>query len=409
MGCVLVMLAAGRASGLAAQAVEDSRLRWNAGVHLIGLGTRVDPALSGEAMTEAYLTQPLLFARMQSRHVGVSATLNLEGLTLENGELAPGNSGEGFVDKRHPHTYLHEFTITASGELTGFGASLTAGRGFAPFGTDDPMVRPFVKYPANHHWSHVLERWVLIAGIRRGAVLAEAGMFSGNEPTGPDDLEGLDRFPDSWAGRVTLYPLSGLELQGSHARIESPELDFGGLDQRKWSGSARIEREVSTGVTLYALLEWAETHEYSGDVKAFIFTSALAETALTRDPWKIALRFERTTRPEEERLADQFRTPRPHTDESILGVTRWNTVTAHAARSFSLNSASIQPFAEISRSFVREITNSVIIDPVELYGADRLWSLSLGLRIRAGTVHQRMGRYGVAMPAAGPHALHESH
>ena len=34
--------------------------------------------------------------------------LNLEGLTLSRGELDLGEWGEGFVDRRHPHTYLHE-------------------------------------------------------------------------------------------------------------------------------------------------------------------------------------------------------------------------------------------------------------------------------------------------------------
>ena len=39
------------------------------------------------------------------RFVGM---LNLEGLTIANGELATGDWGEGFDDRRHPHTYLHE-------------------------------------------------------------------------------------------------------------------------------------------------------------------------------------------------------------------------------------------------------------------------------------------------------------
>ena len=41
------------------------------------------------------------------------AMLNLEGATIPEGELAPGNWGEGFVDRRHPHTYVHELMLTA--------------------------------------------------------------------------------------------------------------------------------------------------------------------------------------------------------------------------------------------------------------------------------------------------------
>ena len=87
---------------------------------------------------------------------------NLEGWTLDRGELNAGVWGEGYVDRRHPHTFLHELILSATTSLAGFDASLSAGRGFAPFGTDDPMVRPFVKYPANHHLAQILERWVAI-------------------------------------------------------------------------------------------------------------------------------------------------------------------------------------------------------------------------------------------------------
>ena len=86
---------------------------------------------------------------------------------MPEGELAPGMWGEGFVDRRHPHTYLHELVLAAD-DLLGAadGAtriSLSAGKGFAPFGTDDPMVRPFLRYPVNHHLAQILERAVAIA------------------------------------------------------------------------------------------------------------------------------------------------------------------------------------------------------------------------------------------------------
>ena len=45
-----------------------------------------------------------------------SDSLNLEGATMSNGELNTGALGEGFVDRRHPHTYLHEGVLSVLGE-----------------------------------------------------------------------------------------------------------------------------------------------------------------------------------------------------------------------------------------------------------------------------------------------------
>ena len=385
---------------------QDAELRVGVGLHAIGLATRVAPALAGETMTATYLTQPMVFGHVAGGHGRFMATLNLEGLTLKDGELAPGNAGEGWVDKRHPHTWLHEMVVTATTRLAGVDVSVTGGRGFAPFGTDDPMVRPFVRYPANHHWSQILERWLLIGAVRRGRLTVEAGIFNGAEPGGPDDLGNFDRFADSWSVRATVRPRAWLELQGGYAFVESPEHAGGfGLDQRKWNTAARIQRTICERRRIYALVEWGETHEYVDDLKLFIFTTVLAESAFGLDDWTFALRYERTTRPEEERLLDPFRVVRPHTDENIIGATRWNTVTASAGHTFAVRGIGFAPFVEAGRSTVGEIAGG-LFDPAALYGGTTLWSVSLGVRLRAGARHERMGRYGVAMPAAADAAAH---
>ncbi len=369
------------------------------GAHAAALVTRVDPALLGDARTEAVLVHPMLLARAAWDRLTFQGTLNLEGWTLADGAPAPGNSGEGFVDRRHPHTYLHEAALTVRFAAGAVGGSVTAGRGFVPFGTDDPMVRPFAVYPANHHWSQILERLVLIGALRRGPVLVEAGVFNGDEPGRPLDLGRLSRVGDSWSVRGTVAPRPGLEAQVSHARVTSPEHALGGgLDQRKWSASGRHAMDLAGVGHVYALVEWGETHEYAGGRLAYIFTTVLAEAALERGPWRVAGRYERTTRPEEERLADPFRSARPHGDENIVGATRWNTVTAMAARRLNARGLDVEPFAEAALSRVREITGG-IFDPRELYGGERIGTLSLGIRLRAGMQHERMGRYGVAAPA----------
>ena len=382
--------------------------RWSVavGAWAVPLVTHASPAVAGEAKTEAYLSQPVVMAHAASPGGGLSllGTLNLEGLTLRRGELSAGIWGEGYVDRRHPHTYLHELVATArplgggSGEAE---VTLTAGRGFAPFGTDDPMARPLAKFPANHHLSHVLERWMVVAAARFGAAGVEAGAFAGNEPTGAGDVSGLERFGDSWAGRVTLRPVAELELQGSHARVASPDFPPAAESaHRKWSASARWEREWEGGERGYALLEWAWTGEYFSGERAHDFRTVLAEAAVRRGVWEVAGRWERTTRPEEERLSDPFRTPVPHVDVHLLGITRWSIYSVRAELASAAGPLRVRPFAEVARARVRPVLANQFFDPAAHFGDDAIWGLSVGARLEAGTPHRRMGRYGAALPPA---------
>lgn len=387
------------------------RTTWSVGAQAVPLLTRVDPALAGEARTEGYLTQPMLMGHATLAHgkIEFMAELNFEGLTLREGELNPGIWGEGFVDRRHPHTFLHEAVVVArpwDGGRTGL--SLAIGKGFAPFGTDDPMVRPFVKYPANHHLAQLLERLVIVAALRQGPAVLEAGLFNGDEPTGPGDFPEWERFGDSWAVRGTLQSQTGLEVQASYAAVESPEHPQGGvLDQRKWSTSLRWERAAGMGRREYALLEWARTDELDRGRRAFGFTTLLAEGAARRRGVELAARFERTDRPEGERRLDPFRTPVPHHDISILGITRWTALTLSASTAVHLGGpARLRPFVEISRLHATARERNAAFIPREFYGADRMWSLSVGTRVEAGQVHARMGRYGAA---AGSTAAQHSH
>ena len=69
----------------------------------------------GADLTEGYVSQAAAMGRgdLLSGHLRLEATLNAEGLTMARGELSTGAFGEGYVDRRHPHTYLHE--LVASG------------------------------------------------------------------------------------------------------------------------------------------------------------------------------------------------------------------------------------------------------------------------------------------------------
>ena len=377
---------------------ESDAPRLQIGAHAVSLVTHTTPATRGRALTEGYLTQPGIAAHGSLGAFELSAMVNLEGLTLERGELNHGVWGEGYIDRRHPHTYLHEAVLTWSPTVLGTDLSVSAGRGFAPFGTDDPMVRGFVKYPSNHHLAQILERVVLIGAARRGPLILEAGLFNGNEPMEPTDIGSLERFGDSWSLRGTLLPREWMELTASFADVISPEQPFGGgLDHRAWNLAARVSQTTGDRA-FYSLVEIGRAAEYSNDVRIFELNTFLAEAAYRMKDWRVAARFERSDRPEEERLPDPFRSVRPATDNSIKGTTQWTTTSLQLSRRISLGAFRFEPLIEASRLSADPNEKPAIFDPENLYGSAKMWSFSAGIRATIGMWHTRMGRYGVAMP-----------
>lgn len=388
------------------------------GLSATPLYSHILPAPGGNgAVNRASVVAPwvMLDGAAYGDRLRFTSMVNFEGLTIPDGVPTPGAWGEGFVDRRHPHTYAHELMVSGVqpfGADSRNGASLALGKGFAPFGSDDPMARPFIAYPVNHHLAQILERLVAVAAVRAGPVTAEAGLFDGDEPTKPADWPRLARFGDSWSARLTLSPVRGLELQGSYADVASPEhRDGSGLDQVKWSTSGRLERPTRVGQA-YALVEWARTVE--GD-NFFRYHSLLAEAALHGRAVGIAYRFERTERPEEQRAAEPFRTVRPLLDNAILGRTRWSihTVALDAVLE-EWPAIRVAPFVELSAGRVTSL-DPAGFDPVAFYGRDTFWSVTAGLRLGFGMRLHRMGRYGVALPAAPvmdmapgsqPHTMH---
>lgn len=388
----------------AARPALAQEISFSGGVHAIGLYTHVDPIPGGGTADEARLVQPTIMLRAGAwrDRLVFTGTAGFEGLTIPGGELAPGAWGEGFVDRRHPHTYVHELMLSGN-DLLGRVAgrphvSLSLGKGFVPFGTDDPMSRPVIRYPVNHHLSQILERAVGIVGLRSGPVTAEAALFNGDEPERPGEWPRVARFGDSWSVRATVTPVPGLELQGSHAHVHSPEHRPGaGPDQTKWSASARWERGTDRDGT-YALAEWARTSEAQG---FFVYHSLLAEGAWTRGAGRLLWRIERTERPEEPRTTDLFRTVRPHLDNTVLAQTRWTIATLGYSVAL-LNGRSrfqLDPQVEVSYGGIRSLTGPGF-DPATFYDRDNFWSINAGVRLGWGMKMHRMGRYGV-MESAG--------
>ncbi|HEY4133563.1 MAG TPA: hypothetical protein VGM50_23285, partial [Gemmatimonadaceae bacterium] len=355
-------------------------------------------------LTEGYLSQPVIMSHAAWSLLRAIATLNFEGATLKRGELNTGGYGEGYVDRRHPHALVHELLAGVETEKSTWGASFFAGRGFAPFGSDDPMVRPFEKYPVNHHLSQILERVVAVGAVRAGPVIGEFGTFNGDEPSGPYAAPNFSRFGDSWASRITVLPLANSEVSASYASVKSPEVRVGqGLDQRKGSVVARYDVQTES-MWNYALAEWSHTSERDNGEPTTSLTSWLAEGAVCRSGVILAARYELTDRPEEEQLADPFRTPRPSTDASNLGVSRWSVVSgALSAPRYTAGWVSGRPFVEVEYLVPRAGDPPGLFDPELRYGATSMWMFSFGVRLRAGSMHDRMGRYGAALPPSSSH------
>src|SRR6478672_7575894 len=127
---LLACIVSARAGG---QEASGARL----GFMATGVATTANPALFGERYTEAYLTQPNLMGDLWRGPFRATGTLNFEGYTLKRGELNAGIYGESYVDRRHPHTFVHEAMLSLrTPNVSGLRASLSAGKGFTPYGTD---------------------------------------------------------------------------------------------------------------------------------------------------------------------------------------------------------------------------------------------------------------------------------
>ncbi|MEP6589663.1 MAG: hypothetical protein ABJC19_00640 [Gemmatimonadota bacterium] len=400
-GLLATLILGGGAAMLPAQ----SGIRLTPMGRAVVLATHANPIPFGGALTEVRVVQPIfiLGARALGGHLLGTATLDFESVTMPGGELTPGAWGEGFVDRRHPHTTVHELNVAAVdllGRLDGRGRlGVVVGKGFVPFGTDDPMSRPISRYPVNHHLSQILERAIAVVQYDIGRLTFEGALFNGDEPERPGQWpllrkgDGTWRFGDSWSARVTMRPVKGLEVQGSRATAHSPEHRPGaGGDAVKSSASLRW-RDTRQWGERYLMAEWARTSELDG---FFVFHSWLAEGMVRRGRWAASYRYELTDRPEEERLVDPFRTRRPHFENSNLGIGRWSLHTLHLGADVLKSGApvNVAVFLEGTLGGVTK-RDAAIFDPVALYGTSVVRQLSAGVSFDWRMRGHRMGRYGV--------------
>lgn len=389
-----------------------SRLHAVTGGMATGVFTLASPAYSGRTLRELQLVQPVVMSSVTWRHFAFAGALNGEGFTLDRGELNAGIFGEGYVDRRHPHTLVHEAMFTwRSPQFAAFSprvkasVSASVGKGFVPFGSDDPMTRPLEKYPVNHHHAQILERVQGIAALRFArdwqALVIELATFNGDEPAGPFVPPRWSRVGDSWSTRVTAELTQGVEVAASYATVTSPEIQQGGaFDHVQRHTGLRIDRMRANGDARYLMAEWARTDEIANGQVAFRYHSALVEGTFGWQRARASMRVELTDRAEQSRLLDPLRAPLGHIDFQILGITQWQVTTASLEPppfSARLRGVTLRgtPFIEVSRAFPSPRNRPTAFEPREFYGRPTLWSLSLGIRLNAGYIHARMGHYGV--------------
>ena len=150
-------------------------------------------------------------------------------------------------------------------------------------------------------------------------------------------------------------------------------------------------------VPVYGLVEWARTSEADG---FFVFHSFLAEGAWMPGRHRLYYRFERTERPEEERIS-QFRSRRPHLENSILGTTRWTIHTlGYDVGLGRVAGLRLRPLAELSLGSVAKVGGGLFdvggtVWPERLLGVQLSgfgWTQALRCRGWAATVRRAVPR-----------------
>jgi hypothetical protein len=351
--------------------------------------------------TQIYATQPALMLNLENRArtAVLRTTLNFEAWTQPGGEYTFGGWGEGFLDKRHPHTLLHEAAISLNAwNAPGGSASLTVGKGFAPYGTEDPMSRPVAKFPTNHHLSQIPERW-LVAGsyLTRSGLSLEASVFGGAEPTGAYDFSNIESFGDSYSARVTQrFGGTGTEapweLSGSWARVAEEHHDAKSVTNL-YNAALRHAGRYGFG-NVYALAEASRSRPEEGEG----YWALLGETRIELGRHRPYYRFEYATRPEYARdgLPGTDGFYRYDHDSHEIGASRWQIHALGYETELKTGRLIARPFVEAQHHQVRHERGDFA--PVAAFGKDRFWSASVGFKLFLGGDAMRMGSYGVLDP-----------
>jgi hypothetical protein len=274
-------------------------------------------------------------------------------------------------------------------QVGGGSLSVSAGKGFAPYGTSDPMARPGLKYPTNHHLSQILERWTANVSWVRSGWSIEGGIFGGQEPDGVYDFSNIDSFGDSWSARVA-HRFGAWEASTSFAAVT--EYAHTVAETTRLVNAALLRDAPIGNGRLYTLAEASRSYLADHDD----FFSFLGEARWSGGGHQPYLRLEYAERPEyaREGLGDEFYLY-DHEDDPV-GSTRWLIGTAAYAYQLTPNPWSVRPFVELQHH--RVSSGGGAVSPSGLFGMTSFWAVSVGARVFLGGDPMRMGAYGVLDP-----------
>lgn len=173
------------------------------------------------------------------------------------GEVADGRP---LVDRQHPHDLFMELSGRLDYRL-GEGRSLFlygGPVGEPALGPAAFMHRASARYlplaPITHHWfdSTHITYGVVTAGYGSRRVQLEASAFRGREP---DERRWGIESPrlDSWSVRATWTPSRHVAAQVSHGRLEEPEEQHPGEDERRTTAALHYARGGLTTTVAWSL------------------------------------------------------------------------------------------------------------------------------------------------------------
>jgi len=190
----------------------------------------------------------------ETAHLQLRAMGSLEPLMGQRGYanlLATGETAHGvpLVDRQHPHDLFMELAARFDYRLGGDASLFVYGGpvGEPALGPSAFMHRGSGRYlplaPITHHWfdSTHITYGVVTAGYSGPHMQLEASAFRGREPDEHRwDIEAPKL--DSWSVRGTWTPSPFVAVQVSHGRLEQPEVQHPGEDERRTTASVQYAR-----------------------------------------------------------------------------------------------------------------------------------------------------------------------
>jgi hypothetical protein len=198
-------------------------------------------------------------------HLQLRAMMSLEPLMGRQGYpnlLATGETAFGvpLVDRQHPHDLFMELAarveidVGSDSRLILYGGPV----GEPALGPAAFMHRVSARYlplaPITHHWfdSTHITYGVATAGWRTRTWQLEGSVFTGREPDEERWTLETPRF-DSWSVRASWTPSPNLVAQVSHARLEEPEAQHPGEDERRTTASVHYATPELSATVAWSL------------------------------------------------------------------------------------------------------------------------------------------------------------